>query len=191
MRIFIIFFIVIFIILATLMSIGQYNDFGKINFFVSIKFSFPLSCLGAGIAAIFIGTFKKLETQSPWVKCSEYRNIDELVLKDELSNIRRKRLLIFVMIVMWLPFGALLMVLNMPIIAFVYMVFMVIIGKFISFTRCPRCNYYFFYRSEPGAVGDIGNDKLNLIFGIGYRNPFSNKCLNCGLELKRCSNKTQ
>lgn len=183
-KIFLQYFAIFFIILVTLVSVGQYNDQGTINFISSIVFSFPITCLGAAIAAVFIGIFRKLETTPPWVQVPYYFEVDGHVLNKGLSKIRKKRIIIFAMFVMWLPFGVFIMVINLPIfLAFTYIAALAIFYQLLYFSKCPQCNHYFFYRSEPGTVGDTGHAKLNLLFGLGYRNTLSNKCLNCGIGL--------
>ena len=187
-KIFIRYFAVFFIILMSLVSFGQYKDQGKINLPVSISFSFPIACLGATIAALFIGVFRKLEATPPWVKSSEYVEIDKNTLNKGLSKIRKKRRYLFAMLLLWLPYGVIIMALNVavPFFALAYMATMALISYYLSFSKCPQCNHYFFFRgAKPGHIGDTGSEKLNLLLGGGYYNAFSSKCLNCGLNLKK------
>lgn len=184
-KIFIRYFSAFFIILVTIVSIGQYNDQGKINLLSSFVFALPIALLGGVIAGIFIGVFRRLETTPPWVNVSDYFEIDDYVITKGLSKINKKRIIIFTMIILWLPYGAFIMALDLPIfLVFGYIAALAIISQYLYFSKCPRCNHYFFYRAEPGTIGDTGNEKLNLWFGLGYRNTISNKCLNCGLSLK-------
>jgi hypothetical protein len=54
-----------------------------------------------------------------------------------------------------------------------------------QYAKCPRCGHYFFYRgARSGGIRDTRSEKLNLLLGGGYHNAFSNKCLNCGLNIK-------
>lgn len=183
-KIFVRYFTVFFIVLLTLSSVAQYKDQGKISLPDSITFSFPIAYLGAALAAISIGLFTKLELAQPWVQASEYVEVNESVINRGLSKIRKKRILMVTMLVMWLPFGGFIVAINLPIYAaFAYMATVAIISQLLYFSKCPRCNHYFFYRSKPGVIGDTGNAKLNLLFGLGYRNIFSSKCLNCGLRI--------
>jgi hypothetical protein len=151
---------------------------------VCLTFSLPIACLGAAIAAIFIGVFKKLDATPPWVQQSEYVTVEKNVLNKALSKIIRRRIIIFAMFVMWLPFGVFILAINLPIFLFAYMAALAVASELLYFSKCPRCNNYFFYRSKPGSIGDTGNPKLNLLFGGGYRNTFSSRCLNCGLNLR-------
>lgn len=177
------YFAFFFLILLALVSFGQYKDQGKINLIFCLTFSFPFACLGAAIAAIFISVFKKADAAPPWVQPSDV-TVEKSVLSKGLSKIRRKRIIIFAMFVMWLPFGVFILAINLPIFLFVYMAALAVVSELLYFSKCPRCNNYFFYRFKPGSIGDTGNPKLNLLFGGGYQNTFSSRCLNCGLNLR-------
>jgi hypothetical protein len=182
--IFIKYFSFFFVIVVVLVAIGQYHDQRTINLRTSISFTFPLALLGGAIASLFIGLFRKLDATPPWVEASHFIEINKEALNKGLVKIRRKRRYLGAMFFLWLPFGALLMAINLPFyLAFIYMVVMAINSQLLYFSKCPRCNNYFFYRSKPGSIGDTGNQKLNLLFGGGYRNIVTNKCLNCGLNI--------
>jgi peptidoglycan/LPS O-acetylase OafA/YrhL len=180
------YFAVLFLILLILVSFGQYNDQGKINWPFSVTFSFPLACLGALFGAILMTVFGRLEATPPWVQASAYLQVDNDLLEKDLSKIRKKRILLFTMFIMWLPYGVFIMATHLPVFfIFAYMASIGIFALVLNFSKCPRCNHYFLYRAKPGTFGDIGNEKLGLLLGVGYINPFSNKCLNCGLSLKK------
>lgn len=182
--IFIKYFSAFFIIVLILVTIGQYSDQRTINLPISVTFAFPLAVFGGAIASLFIGLFRKLETTPPWVMPSDYIENNKEALNNGLIKIRRKRRILSAMFVMWLPYGALIMAINLPFyLVFLYMAIVVIISQLLYFSACPRCRNYFFYRSKPGSIGDTGNKIINMLFGGGYRNIFSNKCLNCGLNI--------
>jgi hypothetical protein len=180
-KIFIRYFAFFFLILLAVVSFGQYKDQGEINLIVCLTFSFPIACLGAAIAAVFIGGFKKLDAAPSWVQPSEYVTVEKSVLNRELSRIRRKRILIFAMLAIWLPFGVFILAINLPIFLFAYMAALAVVYHLLYFSKCPRCNNYFFYRYR--SKGSIV-DTLNLLFGGGYHKTFSSRCLNCGLNLR-------
>ncbi|MBT1072448.1 hypothetical protein [Pelotalea chapellei] len=175
-----------FVVMLILVSIGQYGDQRKLDLKFSLPFSLSLAFLGGAIAALFIGVFRKLESEPPRVQPSEYLTIDESVLKKGLTKASKKRFLLFAMFGMWLPYGLLIMVSSLPeFFLFGYMGALAIVAFNLQFTKCPRCGHYLFFRgAKSGGVGDTGSEKLNLIFGGGYHNALSNKCLNCGVSIK-------
>jgi len=183
-EIFVRYFAIFFIILFILVSLGQYKNQGRLDLYFSLPFALSIAALGAVLAAVFIGVFRRLDAAPPWVEPSEYLKVDNFVLNRRLSRIKNTRILLFTTYLMWLPLGAFIMAINLPIWLVAYMVALVIISGVYNFSRCPRCNHYFFYRAKPGSIGDLGNEKLSLLFGMGYFNSFSSKCLNCGLKLK-------
>jgi hypothetical protein len=184
--IFIRYFTIFSSVLFSLVSFWQYKEQGKFDLKFSLPFSILIATLGATIAAIFIGVVRKQEAEPPRVQPAEYLQVDDLTINTQLKKIRHKRILLFAMFVLWLPYGALVMALNLPeffIIA--YMATLAIVAFILQFAKCPRCGYYFQFRSaKSGQLGDTGSEILNMLFGGGYRNFLSNKCLNCGLNIK-------
>ena len=158
------------------------------DLFFSVPFSIIIAGIGALLAGIFIGGFKKLESIPPRITPQDYIEHDELIIKNQLMKISHKKMCVFLIWIMWLPFGVLVMALNLSIVFVIFYMACIAISSIIySFSKCPRCGYYFFYRriSIP-KIGDLdtGSEKLNFLFGPGYHNVLSNKCLSCGLSLK-------
>ncbi len=186
-RIFIKYFIVFFAMMFILGALGQYKGQGKVDLPVTLTFSLLPALLGSAIAAFFIGVIRELDSAPPRVQSSEYLNVDASVINKQLSKIRRFRLFTVTMFFMWIPYGLFIMALSLPVFfAFAYMSAIAGMAIILGFSKCPRCNHYFFFRgAKPGRIGDTGNETLNLLFGGGYHNPLSNKCLNCGLTIKK------
>ena len=185
--IFIRYFTIFSSVLFSLVSFWQYKEQGKFDLKFSLPFSILIATLGATIAAIFIGVVRKQEAEPPRVQPSEYLQVDDLTINTQLKKIRYKRILLFAMFVLWLPYGALVMALNLPeFLFFAYMATLAIVAFILQSAKCPRCGHYFQFRgAKSGQLGDTGSEKLNMLFGGGYRNSLSNKCLNCDLNIKR------
>ncbi|MDR3578944.1 MAG: hypothetical protein P4L44_03160 [Oryzomonas sp.] len=184
--IFIRFFLSIFVVLLILISLVQYADTKKLDLKFSLPFCGSLALLGATIAAIFIGTFRKIESEPPRVQLSEYLQVDNRTIEDGLAAIKRKRIVLVTMFCMWIPYGMLITILNFPeAFIFAYMAGMVIVGFMLQFAKCPRCGHYFQFRTFKDAQSsDRDWERISLLFGGGYHNTFTKKCLNCGLNLK-------
>lgn len=184
--IFIKFFVSIFFTLFVLVSLSQYADTKRLDLKFSLPFSGSLALLGAVIAAVFIGVFRKLESEPPRVQPSEYLQVDKNTIEDGLAAIKRKRLILVTMFWMWIPYGMLIMVLRLPSpFIFAYMAGMVIVVFMLQLVKCPRCGHYFQFRTFKDAqVSDKSWERINLLFGAGYHNIFTQKCLNCGLNIK-------
>lgn len=185
-KIFILYFICFFVPLFIFVSVGQFADQQKVDLKFSLPFTLSLAALGGAIAAIFMGIFRELESEPPRVQRSEYLTIDDTLIRRKLKKIRIRRLLPFIMFLMWIPYGMLIMVLGLPeSFIFAYMAGLAVAVFILQFAKCPRCGHHFFFRgARSGGIGDTGNGNLNLLFGGGYHNTFSNKCLNCGLSIK-------
>jgi len=80
----------------------------------------------------------------------------------------------------------LIMVLRLPsAFIFAYMAGMVIVPFMLQLAKCPRCGHYFQFRTfKDVQVSDRSWERINLLFGAGYHNIFTKKCLNCGLNIK-------
>jgi hypothetical protein len=184
--IFIRFFLSIFVVLLILISLAQYVDTKKLNLKFSLPFSGSLALLGSTIATVFIGVFRKFDSEPPRVQPSEYLQVDNSTIKDGLAAIKRKRVVLFTMFFMWIPYGMLIMVLRLPsAVIFAYMAGMVIVAFMLQLAKCPRCGHYFQFKTFKDAqVTDRSWERINLLFGAGYHNIFTKKCLNCGLNIK-------
>ena len=177
------FFLSIFVVLLVLISLVQYADTKRLDLKFSLPFSGSLALLGATIAAVFIGVFRKLESEPPRVQPSEYLQVDNSTIEGGLTAIKRKRIVLFTMFGMWIPYGMLTIVLRLPsVFIFAYMAGMVIVAFMLQLAKCPRCGHYFQFRTF--KVSDRSWERINLLFGAGYHNIFTKKCLNCGLNIK-------
>jgi len=105
--------------------------------------------------------------------------LDREQKKSKLKKIRFYRRRVVLLFLMWLPYGALMMALfklfsidekyfSLPMIS--YMVFFAYCSIVMSFAKCPECGKRFFTKELFGPL-------------FAYHNPFSGKCLNCGLIL--------
>jgi hypothetical protein len=186
-NIFIKFFLVIFGIVFLLAGFGLYQIQSEIDFKFLLQFSISIASLGAAIAALFIGIFRKLDAEPPRVEPSEYIETDEDIINHQLAKLRQKRILLFTMFGMWIPFGFLILSTGLPVyFLFGYIIALAIVGFVLQFVKCPRCGHYFQFRGAMrGKIGDTGNETINLLFGGGFRNFLSDKCLNCGLKSRK------
>lgn len=92
-----------------------------------------------------------------------------------LRKIRRTKLILISLFIGFVPFAILFsfvaeaLRVNPMVFIGAYFAFVMILGSYVGLTcNCPRCNELYYWRKS----------------GIGYRNIFTKKCLNCGLELK-------
>ena len=147
--------------------LAKYIGQGKIDLKYSLPFSVSLALLGAALAALFIWGIRMLEAEPPRVQPPEYLKVDNKTINAKLSKIRRKRILLFLMFCMWIPFGMIILALNLPTFyIFGYMAALAIIAFVLQFARCPRCGHYFQFRGAlQGHIGDTGSEKINLLVG--------------------------
>jgi hypothetical protein len=99
---------------------------------------------------------------------------DRLKIEKGLRKIRRAKRVMLLLFIGFLPYGILSSLLSeklkMSIMFFIgaYFVLVIVFNYYFGLTsKCPRCNEFYYWRMS----------------GIGYRNFFIKKCLNCGLEL--------
>jgi hypothetical protein len=192
--IFIKYFLTFFTVLFALVSFITFNDQGKIDLQFSLLFSIPISFLGAALAAVIIGVFRKAEAEPPRVQPPEYLLVDPITLNKQLEIIRRAQFILVALFFMWIPYGLFVIMMELPVLLiFAYMAAMMIISFILMFSKCPRCGNYFHFRREKngffGSFGlfgdtDTGSAWLNLLFAPGYRKGISKKCLNCGRSIK-------
>ena len=146
--IFIKFFLSIFVVLLVLISFVQYTDTKRLDLKFSLPFCGSLALLGATIAAVFIGVFRKLESESPRVLPSEYLQVDNSTINDGLAAIKRWRMVLVTMFCLWIPYGMLIMALKLPeIFIFSYMAGMLVVVFMLQLAKCPRCGHYFQFRT--------------------------------------------
>lgn len=95
-------------------------------------------------------------------------------IKNGLRKIRNTKRIILSLFVAFVPFAILFSYLaesfeiNPMFFIGAYLIFVMVIGSYVGLTSiCPQCNEFYYWRKS----------------GIGYRNIFTKKCLNCGLEL--------
>jgi hypothetical protein len=183
---FIKYFTTFFLIVITIVLFGQLKDQGKPDIYFSLTFSATIAALGAFLSTAFACFFRRLDATLPWVQPSEYSKLNEHDLNTYLNKIRRIRFILYLMLFAWLPYGILIISINLSrYLILIYILTLIIVSLCLYLSICPRCKYYFFYYCKPGQIGDSWNDTLNLFFGFGYRNIFSSRCLNCGLKLKK------
>jgi hypothetical protein len=90
-----------------------------------------------------------------------------------LRRIRRARRKLFFILLLFITYGIGTMILSEHFgISFFYFfgLFVAVFGSFglyVALLRCPKCGAHYFWRLE----------------GFGYRNIFSNRCLNCKLSM--------
>lgn len=92
-----------------------------------------------------------------------------------LHKIRRSKIIAILLITGLIPFGIISFILYEKLnINFIYslglyVAFAMACSFYIGLTsKCPKCNELYYWRMS----------------GIGFRNPWTKCCLNCGLELK-------
>lgn len=182
--IFVKFFIGISLVVFIVFSYAQYAITKKVDLVFLIPFSIAIAFIGAGFASSLIAMFRYVDDTPPRITASEYIQFSDSSIKEGLSAIRKKRLLLAILFLMWLPFGVALSLFNLPYqLAFIYMFYIAVVYFQLIKMKCPRCGFYFNFRSS--SKGDSDWERANLYFGVGYRNFLTNKCLNCGLSVKR------
>jgi predicted nucleic-acid-binding Zn-ribbon protein len=187
--IFIKYFLIIFTAFFVLVAFLTFNDQGKVDLQFSLLFSILIAILGAALASIFIGGFRKLDAEPPKIQPSEYLLVDPIALNKQLKKIRHTRILEFTLFFLCIPFIIFVRVFQLPMfLIYIYVVALAIISWINVLAKCPRCGYYYHFRTIKILGGDLGNETLNLLFGPGYRNYITKKCLNCGLDIKGKSN---
>lgn len=99
---------------------------------------------------------------------------DLIAIKKGIQKIRQAKRFAAILLLGLIPVGILSSILcetykfNFLIIIGLYLAFVMLCGAYLGLTsKCPRCNELYYWRMT----------------GIGYRNFFTKKCLNCGLEL--------
>ncbi len=103
--------------------------------------------------------------------------VDSIKLDNGLKRIRKIRLIVFGLFIGSLPFWLCLVILRDitrldPLYLLIpYGLILFIFANYTGFVRCPCCNEFFFWN-----------------LSTSYRNPFTSKCLTCGLHLndKKC-----
>lgn len=92
-----------------------------------------------------------------------------------LRKIHRNKIIVLSLFIGFGPFAILFsfvaeaLRVNPMIFIGAYFIFVMALGSYVGLTsNCPRCNELYYWKKS----------------GIGYRNIFTKKCLNCGLELK-------
>lgn len=175
MSLFIRYSIIFFLVIFSLISFGQYNIQGKIDLQFSLPLSSLLALLGGIIASIFIGGYKEQEAAPPLIQPFEYLEIDENILNAQLLKIRRKRTIFFSSFGLWPVYGISIVELGLPeYLIPVYMVAFFVLGVSLSYVKCPRCGYPFFSREISWKIYSGRLDNI-----------LSNKCMNCGLILRK------
>ena len=91
-----------------------------------------------------------------------------------LRKIRRAKLITIILFIAFIPVGFLSMLIseryniNFLFILGPYGLFVLVCDFYLGLTaKCPKCKELYYWRMS----------------GVGYRNFFTKKCLNCGLEL--------
>ncbi len=104
-----------------------------------------------------------------------YRTTDPIIIDKGIQRIRHSKRVAIILFFGFIPAGILSLFLaehfslNFFILLAPYVLFVAIWDTYIGLTAtCPRCNELYYWRME----------------GIGFRNFFTKRCLNCGLDLR-------
>ncbi len=99
---------------------------------------------------------------------------DQKIIENGVRKIRMAKRILLSLFIGFIPFAIIfsyiaeIIKINPLFFIGAYFIFVMILGSYFGLTSmCPRCNELYYWRKS----------------GIGYRNIFTKKCLNCGLEL--------
>lgn len=95
-----------------------------------------------------------------------------------LRKIRIARLFSYILFFGFVPVSMLFISLDFPVpfSLIPYGILFLLVSSYAALQKCPRCGEFFFWNMDKSV--------------LGYRNPFTNKCLNCKVSIKNNQNST-